>query len=184
MVKALIFDYNQVLVDDLDAHLRAYQKTFERHGLKLTREELNQIMHKSHPENIAYLKKKYKLQVDGKKLFKEKEDAFLEIAKKENLPFSGIEEVVQKLSKKFVLGILSGTTKRQMLLPKKLLNLFKAVITIEDYKKPKPDPEGLLACVKKLALKLEKCVYIGDAWHDMVAAKKAGCNCKKQAQTL
>jgi HAD superfamily hydrolase (TIGR01549 family) len=175
MIKALIFDYNQVLVNDLQAHIQAYQNTFNKYGLSLKAEELKQIMHKSHEEKLSYLKEKYGIKADLEKLFHDKEGEFLRIAKTRELLFPGTEQHLKELSRRYILAIFSGTTRKQIALSRGVLQLFKAIVTEKDYEKKKPDPQGLLKCCEKLHLQPKECAYVGDAAHDMEAAKKAGC---------
>ncbi len=49
---------------------------------------------------------------------------------------------------------------------------FETVISVEDYEKPKPDPEPLILACRRL--RPNQCVYVGDALSDLQAAKAAG----------
>ena len=51
---------------------------------------------------------------------------------------------------------------------------FDVLMTAEKYSKPKPNPEPLLLALKKLNLKPDQVVYIGDTQIDADAAKAAG----------
>jgi HAD superfamily hydrolase (TIGR01509 family) len=53
-------------------------------------------------------------------------------------------------------------------------DLIDAVVTAEDIKNSKPDPEIFLTAAKKLGVEPEFCAGIGDSPHDMAAAKAAG----------
>ena len=55
-----------------------------------------------------------------------------------------------------------------------LKSYFKADVAYEDTKKHKPFPEPLILAAKKLKVKPEETVYIGDSESDMKAAKAAG----------
>lgn len=136
MIRALIFDYNQVLADDLAAHMAAYKQAFEKFGLKLKEEELKKLMHKTRNEKISYLKEKHGLKATNDEIFREKEKKFLEIASTTDLLFPGTEKALEKLSKKYTLAVFTGTNQEQMFLKKHTLKLFAAVITINDYSKP------------------------------------------------
>lgn len=54
---------------------------------------------------------------------------------------------------------------------------FKCVIALgtELQELAKPNPYGILECIKKLKAPKEQVVYIGDALFDILAAKNAGC---------
>ncbi len=53
-------------------------------------------------------------------------------------------------------------------------NLFDTSVAFEDYSHPKPHPEPLLVALKKLSIKPEESIYIGDALTDRQAARAAG----------
>lgn len=175
MIRALIFDYNQVLADDLETHLQAYKKACTKAGLKISEEELRLMMHKTRYEKISYLQENHGLKENADYFFNEKEKEFLHIAKTTNLLFPGTEKALEELSKKYTLAIFTGTNPEQMFLSKKTLKLFKAFVTIKDYQKPKPDPEGLQKTIEKLGMPAKECAYIGDSLHDMAAAIAIGC---------
>jgi len=177
LIKAIIFDYNQVIVNDQYVHLLAYKKTFKELGVNISESELIEIMPRSHIEKLEILKIKYNLDIDIKKLFVDKEKMYLKIANETDLLFPDAKKILNKLSKKYVLAIVTGTTKAQLfgVLPSDVLKLFNFILTIEDYKKPKPDPESIILGIKKLGFNFNECVYVGDAKNDMVTARQAGC---------
>lgn len=55
-----------------------------------------------------------------------------------------------------------------------LLDLFDAVLTAADVDRPKPDPEGLVACLARLGCASSRAVYVGDSVHDVAAGRAAG----------
>jgi len=175
MIRAIIFDYNQVLADDFSAHREAYKKAFNKYGIKLADDEITRILHMPRKYKIDYLKERHGLQEDNEHIFKEKEKEFFRIAKTRSLLFPETEEAIEKLSKKFALGIFTGTNLEQMLIPEKTMKLFKAIVTITDYEKPKPHPEGLFKCIERLKISANECAYVGDSPPDMEVAKTVGC---------
>lgn len=86
-------------------------------------------------------------------------------------------EVLQKLNKhNFVLALLTNNSRKATLDALQRFNLssfFAEIIAREDVKKMKPDKEGLELILKRLSLKREETVFVGDSWVDGVAAKKA-----------
>ena len=51
---------------------------------------------------------------------------------------------------------------------------FNTIITADKVKKPKPSPEGLKLAMKRLKLKRNEIIYIGDTMTDVRAGKAAG----------
>lgn len=55
-----------------------------------------------------------------------------------------------------------------------LLDLLEFVLTRDDVKEMKPDPEGLRMAVSMLALPREQVLYVGDSLVDITTARRAG----------
>lgn len=93
-------------------------------------------------------------------------------------PFTGIAEVLEKIQ---ALGIrqavVSAKTRAQYEIDMQAGGLKQYIgetVLFEDTTKHKPDPEPLLLCAKKLAVKPEELLYVGDALADAFAAQAAG----------
>lgn len=50
---------------------------------------------------------------------------------------------------------------------------FDIILTGDDVTKPKPDPQGILICLKKLAISPNDAIYVGDSIADIMAADSA-----------
>jgi len=73
------------------------------------------------------------------------------------------------------MGIVTNTSRDavdQMLSMHKLAYFFKVIVTREDVRRLKPDPEGIMLALRKLDG--HSFFFIGDLVHDSLAAKKAG----------
>ncbi|MBD3193160.1 MAG: HAD-IA family hydrolase [Candidatus Heimdallarchaeota archaeon] len=76
----------------------------------------------------------------------------------------------------FLLALLTNNSRKATLDALQRFNLFSffaEIVAREDVKKMKPDKEGLELILKRLSLKREETVFVGDSWVDGVAAKKA-----------
>ena len=51
---------------------------------------------------------------------------------------------------------------------------FKEIITKDDVKEAKPDPEGLLLCLKKLNIKKSEAFFVGDMTIDILMGRSVG----------
>jgi len=83
--------------------------------------------------------------------------------------------VLRKLKKKYKLAIATGSSYASLLhiIPKRFRNLFDVIITIDDVKRGKPNPDQLLLAAKKIKIKPFECLMVGDSRFDQIAAKKA-----------
>jgi len=94
--------------------------------------------------------------------------------KEKNLVSKKTKRLLQKLKKKYILGIITSSTKRVVILTlKDCLPLFDFVLTPEQYSKPKPNPESLNKIIKIYKLKPKNVIYIGDNVKDILFGKNA-----------
>mgnify|MGYP000333041488 CR=1 FL=1 len=92
----------------------------------------------------------------------------------------GAKEVLKTLrEKKILVGIVTSQT-----IPADLVRLnlkrfnvesfVDTIVTFNDVPKRKPAPDGILECAKRLGVKTNECVVVGDAEADVQAGKAAG----------
>lgn len=79
------------------------------------------------------------------------------------------------IKKKYKLSIVtSKNLKRTKLILKDLYYYFDTVNTPDLKIKSKPYPDQILYAIKKSKSSITKSIFIGDSFHDMIAAKKSG----------
>lgn len=175
MLKAIIFDYNGVLVDDLKVHEDAYLLAAKEFDKPLTRETV--IQHISY--SIERKRKFYFGDISDEQwesLLETKTRRYFEIAAKKNLVFPDVETVLTSLAKKYLLALLSNTTRDNFngVFPATLSNLFRETLFADEVEKPKPSPEPLMKIVRRLKVTKEECCYVGDSLLDIHMSKSAG----------
>jgi phosphoglycolate phosphatase-like HAD superfamily hydrolase len=175
MLKAIVFDYNGTLVDDLDLVVESYYRAGIERGYRLSRETVRQ--HISQPPSAkrglyygdisdmewgAIIDRRKAIYADlaryGFKLFPQTEDALL------------------ALTGRYRLGVLSNTFRVlfERLFPRHLARLFQASLFFEEVADPKPSPAPMLAMLRTLSVSAQECGYAGDAVEDVQMAKAAG----------
>lgn len=177
MIKAILFDVDGCLIDSFESNLDFFQKVMKHFGFSgPTREEYKSMFHLPTTEVV---KKVTKLQ-DAQKIQEISEFALSESFPYESLQpklTKGAQDVLLQLSKQYKLGIVTSRTRRWAFEShdlEKLKDLFSVVITFEDTKNHKPDPEPLFEAAKRLKVEPRECVYVGDAQTDRKAGEAAG----------
>ena len=93
-----------------------------------------------------------------------------------SLPFPDTISVLGDLkTRRFRIGLVTNTSREaaeRILSAHQLLIFFDVIVTREDVKRIKPDPEGISLALKKLHTR--DFFFVGDIEHDSIAAKKAG----------
>ena len=86
-------------------------------------------------------------------------------------------KVLRLLKKNYYLAVFTSKNKERCdLLLGKVIKIFDVIITPQDIKKAKPNPEGIIKIKKKLKISNKNIYFIGDSIFDKIAAKKAKVN--------
>ena len=92
--------------------------------------------------------------------------------------FEGVYEAIKVLHKKgYKLGIVTTKVRNVVDMGLKLTNLdqfFEVVVTLDDVKHAKPDPEPVNLALSKLNAKPDEAIMVGDNYHDILSGKNAG----------
>ena len=93
--------------------------------------------------------------------------------------FDGVMEELRALKKAGIKqGIVSSKRRESLdisLRNKGLTDFFDVLITKEDTKEHKPDPEPIVKCSEILGIPVDRMMYVGDAKVDIECAKNTGC---------
>jgi len=173
----IVFDVDGTLTDSISAYHEAFWKTCEKVDLKVPKDFIIDTMNAAHgfwervvPPNYPGREEKIvQCQEVGKQVFQDT----IHSAQ----VFSGLLEILLCLRQRGLrLGILTASIKAA-LLPlenKGLLRCFDAVVSREDGHKPKPAPDGILACLRMMNVDPTHALSIGDSPLDIRAGKEAG----------
>ncbi len=176
VIKAILFDMDGVLIDSKRANRIFYQNLLEHFGYKrpaakivdalfgLTLSDAIRVLVKGAPE--SKLKKIYAVSLGDEIAYPY--DLVKPTDKEEG-------KMLRTLSKVYSLGIVTNRDNIDLKYAASFLklDLFRVIITAEDFSRPKPDPEPLLLAAKRLGAEPNECVYIGDLETDMKAAEAA-----------
>ena len=165
VIRAVLFDFNGVLVDDEPIHLEAFQRVLAEEGIALTAEDYygKYLGHDDRSCFAAVLgaagEQPTMLSMSPTpglmRLIVRKSSYYQERIRERGYPlFPGAVELVRELAAAGrMLGIVSGALRDEVegaLRQSGLRNLFKTVITAEDIAEGKPDPEGYLRALEAL----------------------------------
>lgn len=175
MIKAIIFDYDETLVKTMDSRIPAYIDLANKYGIKLTPKQIRSALGKPYEEFIKTLYG----DVDTVESIVSKYQVM--IKNYPMLPYEGAIETVKLLSNRYKVGILSGVKRKLMLEDLKKLKFpiekFFYVQCGDDTVVHKPDPrafEPIIKELRKLDVKPNEALYVGDDLRDFEASTKAG----------
>ncbi len=188
MLKAVIFDFDGVITDSEILHLRAFNQSLAQYGIEITKNDYY-TMYLGFNDTDCYklLIEKGLLKMDEqqiKNLIEQKKRIFEQLAKAEGKMIEGVRDFLKMLEQNNIpMAICSGSllTEVEMVLEDaRLRHLFEVVVSGEQVKKGKPDPEGFLLSLQRLnenrenPITANQCVVIEDSHWGLEAAKAAG----------
>ncbi len=187
MIRAVIFDFNGVLVDDESVHFDLFREVLAEEGVDLTERMY-------HEKYLGYDDRKCFEQVlldagrrpepsyvDG--LIARKADRYIPRAEKGLRYFAGAGEAVKALSRRWPIAINSGALRPEIEYSVGRLGLAEqilAIVSAEDASQCKPDPEGYLLALDALRsqvgddLEAAHCLVFEDSLAGIQSAKGAG----------
>lgn len=174
MLKALVFDYNGILVDDLKLHLDAYMCVAKDLGYSLNPEDLWSLISATPDEKkflFGDISDETWTDIRGLK-----DRYYYDMATSVDIIIPGAVEVLRSLSSRYPLALVSNTSRSyfERCFPKDGIECFTETLFSEEMEHPKPSPDPLLKILSRLQVNADECCYVGDAVSDVQMAKSAG----------
>ena len=183
-VKAVVFDIDGTLIHltvDFKKMRREIIEVFERHGVKKGVLTPTETTLKIVEKGVKEMRRMGFSEDEVKKVLKEVDDVMdrieLEAASKIK-PVEGVREAVMELRrlglKVAILTRGHSTYAKKAMEACRISDLVDAVATRDSMAEAKPRPEPLIAIAKKLGVKLDEVLVVGDHEIDHMCSKNAG----------
>ncbi len=184
MLGAVIFDFDGVLVDSERLHFKAFNRVFSKFSFQLSQDQYyDRFLGLSDQELLAVINNERHLSLSSqqfKDLLGQKAKLFKEMASSDAAIIDGVPQFLKMLcDNKIPMAVCSGAllSEIEMILNGAgLSSYFECIVSSEQVKKGKPDPEGFLLALKMLNKKLGKsinpqnCIVIEDSRWGLEAA--------------
>ena len=188
MLRAVIFDFDGVITDSEILHLRAFNRALAQYGIEIaTKDYYKDYLGLTDLDLFKALNEKGLLGLGDRQienLAKQKSQVFEQLAKVEGRIIEGVRDFLEMLRQNNIpTAICSGAllTDIELILEEaRLRSFFDVIVSAEQVKKGKPNPEGFLLTLQKLnhdqqiSIAGEQCVVIEDSHWGLKAAKAAG----------
>ena len=178
MIKGILFDMDGTLIDSEEMHTMSLIDAIkEKMGIEIQKSEIEKYV------GLRYIEKLKRIFQDDREdlleianLGAEKNGRYLNLVKE----IPGVRGMLRKLKKNFKLGLVTASNKNQAEVLLDLVGIkkyFDVILTSEDVKRNKPNPEPYLLASKKLGLNPEECVVVEDSETGLESGKRAGMKC-------
>jgi beta-phosphoglucomutase len=192
MLRAVIFDFNGVIVDDEPIHFELFRRVLGEEGITLTEEAyyerylgfddrgafITGLRENNHPITDAKLAE----------LIRRKAGYYQDAIRDHVAIFPGVKSLVAELSRALPLAVASGALRHEIetiLTAAGLHDYFPAIVSAEDVKQGKPEPEIFLKALAALnaargksdVIQADECVVIEDSKEGVRGAWRAGMRC-------
>lgn len=177
-VKAVIFDMDGVIFDTERIYLEEWIQIFESFGYKMTRDIYVPLMGRGRKIIKCIFKEKFGEDIPIEEMYIKKDKMLYEAIDK-GIPIKeGAIEIIDFLLQNNFKIALATSAKRERLekqLKKSgLYKKFDALVSGDDVKNSKPNPEIFTLAAKKINVPCNNCIVIEDSKAGILAAKNAG----------
>lgn len=180
-IKALIFDFDGLLVNSEELRYISFEKFLERRGKKFQKKDyLHTMITGPAMTTTIFLIDKYGLEGNVEELHEERRAFFKELFETRLAFLEGVSELLERVKNWPIKIGIASTRRREEIIDGLsrlgVLDLFSVIVTNEDLTggKGKPDPEIYLIAAEKLGVDPKNCLVLEDAPHGVEAAKAAG----------
>lgn len=177
MVKGIIFDMDGTMIDNMMVHHRAWQRTLEDMGLKLTLEEVKEHIHGINSEILERIFGDRFTPEQRRQISAKKEAAYRDIFLPELQLIEGLSDFLNRLKAANIPMSIGTAAPREnvefVMANLKLQEYFTGVFDAQSVNRGKPDPEIFELAADSMGLSASECLIFEDSLTGAEAAKRA-----------
>jgi beta-phosphoglucomutase len=193
MLKAIIFDFNGVIIDDEPLHFKAMQEAVADLGITLTEAAYwDKYLPLDDNECLEAIRLDHAVRLteeDRIRTLQIKTASYNRLLENRLPLFPGAARFIASAAHRYPLALASGATREEIensLEATGLKQHFLVIVAAEDFSLGKPHPESFLLALKKLntaivgklpSIMPEECLVIEDSVGGVAGARSAGMRC-------
>lgn len=188
MLKAVLFDYDGVLVNSMGFHVQAWQIVFKDFNIDIRPEDVLLTEGARSIELARQVLSENNISISEDRLVEfvdKKQRAYHEITSARFLEDAG--KFILKIKKSGMrVGVVSGGARLDIekLLPHEVRRQIDVIVSGDEVSNGKPDPEGYLKAARALEVLPVECLVVENAPFGIQAAKRAGMKVAAVTTTL
>lgn len=179
MLRAVLWDLDGTLVDSAVYHWRAWRAVLGPRGIDVSWEQFAKTFGQRNDRILREWLGEQATEEEIQAVGDAKEAYYRELIRKEGIePLAGASEWVCRLAERgWKQAIASSAPRANVEVVLDGLNLrkhFQAIVSAEDVRRGKPDPEVFLLAAARLGVPPNRCIVVEDAPAGLEAARRAG----------
>lgn len=175
-VKAIGFDLDGTLLDNLSQLLKAWKLALESMGVKVE-SEIEIMKHFGRRTTDIAMEFTGNLN-DARMLVETKDRLYDELWPKHSRLFPGVAEVLAGVKRRgYLCGVASSNKRKRIeriLIHFGIIKNVDAVVGYDEVERGKPHPDMLLKLAERLGVKVSQLAYVGDSLYDVEMVRRAG----------
>jgi len=175
-IRAVIFDLDGVLADSEGIHILAWEEIAREYRLPEDRLPLHDWIGYPDTEIVKDVVREHRLSVTPEHLLEHKRRIFRRLIAEKLKAVPGSVEALSEL-KPLPLGLATSSSRSEAELMLRILGIerrFRAVVTSDEVKHSKPEPDSYLLAAERLGVLPRYCVAIEDSSSGVQSALQAG----------
>jgi beta-phosphoglucomutase len=179
MIRGVLFDMDGVLVNNTQAHVKAFEIFCERYGVEDWQHKLQTAFGMGNDDIMRLILPEEIIREKGMKaLGEEKEAIYREVYAPEIRPVRGLVELLEELRRRGIRCAVGSSGCREnvdfVLSNCGITDYFSCIVSGDRVTRCKPDPEIYLLAAEGLHLPSAECLVFEDARVGITAARRAG----------
>lgn len=181
MIRALVFDFDGLILDTETADFKSWEEIYLEHGTELPRDVWSAFIGTRDPfDPHGLLETKTGKSIDREKTRSRRHARLDELIRGEKILPGVKETILAAKERSFKLAVASSSSRKWVLGHLTRLGIaehFSAIHTADDVVRTKPDPALYLLAVRSLGVAPNEALAFEDSLNGLRAAKKAGLFC-------
>jgi len=176
-IKAVIFDFDGVVINSEPLYMVAERRLFDQYGIKVPDEDWKYFKGTTENDFYQLIMAKYQINTDVHKLIEDGRRYIKEEFNKGVDYLPGFLDFWQSIDGRYRTGLVTSTSAsflEWVFRNTRVRNIFDLIITADDVYQAKPHPEPYLKAFESLRVQPEECVIIEDSMTGIQAAIASG----------
>jgi HAD superfamily hydrolase (TIGR01509 family) len=175
----ILWDHDGVLVDTERWYFVATRDVLEGVGVELSQETYLEYMARGQP--CWDLCRARGMSDDEISRYRGlRNSIYQEHLRTQSIEVDGVTDVLSTLSRSFEMAVVTTARREDFELihrSRDLLGFFRFVLTVEDYRRPKPQPDPYLAGLERFGARPDQAIAIEDSARGLRSTLEAGLDC-------